>query len=424
MGQCLAGLGAAHQAGLIHRDVKPGNVLLDAATGRALVADFGLVKTAGDGHGMTATGVVLGTVDYIAPEQARGRPVDGRADLYALGVLAFQMLSGRLPFRAETPSAMIFQHAYETPPPLREVAPNVPGPLAAVVDRLMAKDPAARHQSCEDVLEDLRRFRAGEPLAEAPDGTPGERPSRVIREPAFAAAPSCHSAWSRRRRWGGGRRCATGRWGGCTPRRPTFWSRLQNTGQQVDTALAEYQRRRDRLASLVEEATESAEELAAQAQRNRDAAAAARSAETGSDEEAARRAVREREECKRVAADLEAQAAEQREQVRGCGATLPRPTPRSRGCEASANCSGVGCAWPRRGCRWKAVQPGRVSEYGWRWRRSWGWCSLWPAAYSSFGPFDKPSLNRRDLLPASIRRFRKPSPEGVIRSEWRVRRRR
>ena len=73
LGQCLAGLGAAHQAGLVHRDVKPGNVLLDAKTGRALVADFGLVKTAGDGHGMTATGVVLGTLDYIAPEQARGR---------------------------------------------------------------------------------------------------------------------------------------------------------------------------------------------------------------------------------------------------------------------------------------------------------------------------------------------------------------
>ncbi len=313
--QCLAGLGAAHHAGLIHRDVKPGNILLDARTGRALVADFGLVKTAGDGHGMTATGVVLGTVDYIAPEQARGRPVDGRADLYALGVLAFQMLSGRLPFEAETPSAMIFQHAYETPPPLREVAPDVPGPLAAIVDRLMAKDPSARHQSCEKVLEDMRRWRAGEPLAESAGATPGERPSRVIRAPDFAAAPELPL--------GPGSATPMGWWSSLRDRAlgwlhanaPDVLERLQNTGQQVDTALAEFQRRRDRLADLVAEATESAEELAAQARTHRDAAAAARRVETGPDEEAARRAARERGECERVAADLEAQAAEQREQV-------------------------------------------------------------------------------------------------------------
>src|SRR5207248_2344218 len=130
--------------------------------------------------GMTATGVVLGTVDYIAPEQARGHKVDGRADLYALGVLAYQMLSGRLPFRAETPSVMIFQHAYEKPPSLREAVPGVPGPLADIVDRLMAKDPAARHQSCEEVLADLRRWRAGQALA-ASGPTPAGRPSQVIR---------------------------------------------------------------------------------------------------------------------------------------------------------------------------------------------------------------------------------------------------
>src|SRR5262249_30893716 len=92
--QCLTGLSAAHAAGLVHRDVKPANILIDGKTGRALVADFGLARMS-DASGPTTTGQVLGTVDYIAPEQALGQPVDGRTDLYALGVVAFQMLSGR-----------------------------------------------------------------------------------------------------------------------------------------------------------------------------------------------------------------------------------------------------------------------------------------------------------------------------------------
>jgi WD40 repeat protein len=156
--QCLAGLGAAHAAGLVHRDVKPGNVLLEDS-GRALVADFGLVKTGG-GAGLTAMGTVMGTMDYIAPEQARGQAVDGRADLYALGAVAYRMLSGRLPFQADTPTGMLFQHAYAAPHPFREAAPAVPGSLAAVVERLMAKDPADRYQTAAAALADLRRLRA------------------------------------------------------------------------------------------------------------------------------------------------------------------------------------------------------------------------------------------------------------------------
>src|ERR1700676_875143 len=164
--QCLAGLGAAHRSGLVHRDVKPGNVLLEAESGRALVADFGLVKVANAESGVTATGAVMGTVDYIPPEQARGQEVDGRSDLYSVGVMAYRMLSGRLPFEAATPTAMLFQHAYETPKPLGEAAPDVPEALAALVEKLMAKDPAARYQSSAEGLGDIRRFRAGEPAAE------------------------------------------------------------------------------------------------------------------------------------------------------------------------------------------------------------------------------------------------------------------
>jgi WD40 repeat protein/serine/threonine protein kinase len=158
--QCLAGLGAAHAARLVHRDMKPSNVLLEENSGRALVADFGLVKTGGDGASRTATGTVMGTMDYIAPEQARGEAVDGRADLYALGAVAYRMLSGQLPFQADTPTGMLFQHAYAAPHPFRELAPDVPARLAAVVERLMAKDPADRYQTAADALDDLRRLRA------------------------------------------------------------------------------------------------------------------------------------------------------------------------------------------------------------------------------------------------------------------------
>ena len=111
---CLAGLEAAHAQGLIHRDIKPGNILLEHGApgtlgrGRAVLVDFGLVRNIGRNTQMTATGVVIGTVDYIAPEQARGQKVNGRTDIYSLGVLMYQLLSGRLPFSADTPTAMLF----------------------------------------------------------------------------------------------------------------------------------------------------------------------------------------------------------------------------------------------------------------------------------------------------------------------------
>ena len=117
IGQCLAGLQAAHQRGLIHRDVKPGNILLERHSGRAMLVDFGLVRRLNQSAAMTTTGVILGTVDYTAPEQARGLPVDGRTDIYAAGVLLYQLLCGQLPFTADTPTAMVFQHAYEKPSP-------------------------------------------------------------------------------------------------------------------------------------------------------------------------------------------------------------------------------------------------------------------------------------------------------------------
>lgn len=146
--QILHGLEEAHALGFVHRDIKPGNILIDRAKQRALLADFGLVKEShGSKTSMTATGVILGTVDYISPEQARGKDVDGRSDLYSVGVLMYRILSGELPFKADSATALIFQHVYEQPRPLIDVAPHVPDPLAAIVAKLMQKNPDDRYRS-------------------------------------------------------------------------------------------------------------------------------------------------------------------------------------------------------------------------------------------------------------------------------------
>ena len=125
----------------------------------------------------------MGTVEYISPEQGRGHTVDGRSDLYSMGVLLYQMLSGRLPFEADNPTALIFQHVYETAPPLARIAPHVPAVLATIVERLLAKSPADRHQTAQEVLADLRAFRSGQPLPESRLLKDNRRTTTIIQMP-------------------------------------------------------------------------------------------------------------------------------------------------------------------------------------------------------------------------------------------------
>ncbi len=282
--QVLSGLGAAHQQALIHRDIKPGNILLDRRHKRVLLADFGLVKSLREADGgKTATGVVMGTVDYIAPEQGRGLAVDHRSDLYSLGVVLYQVLSGRLPFEANSPTALIFQHVYERPRPLTEAAPEVPASLAAVVAKLMAKAPEDRHASAEAVRADLQAVREGRSLPSGADtalvrdpgvyGRPvtgGPPRTLIIEAPQFTEEPWLPADLPQAAPQGWWPRLRARLADFAQAHAPELVQRLANTQQQVDGAVAEYQRRRDRLQALVTEGEQVLGELQEQVAAWRD----------------------------------------------------------------------------------------------------------------------------------------------------------
>jgi hypothetical protein len=150
--QAAAGLAAAHAGGLIHRDIKPGNILIEEGTDRVKLTDFGLARAAEDVK-LTRTGFVAGTPLYMAPEQARGDAVDHRADLFSLGSVLYEAATGTPPFDGKTPLAVLRRVADETQPALRDVDPQVPVWLSDVIDRLLEKEPADRFQTATEVAD-------------------------------------------------------------------------------------------------------------------------------------------------------------------------------------------------------------------------------------------------------------------------------
>jgi len=161
-----AALGFAHRKGVVHRDVKPGNVLI-TKTGEVKVADFGIARamTSSSEENLTQTGSVMGTATYFSPEQAQGKPVDARTDLYSLGVVLYEMASGKPPFSADSPVAIAYKHVQEPIPPLAGRVPGIAPDYQAITERALAKDPDDRYPDGAAMRADLLRFRDGRPIA-------------------------------------------------------------------------------------------------------------------------------------------------------------------------------------------------------------------------------------------------------------------
>ncbi len=179
MRETCRGLAAAAERGLIHRDVKPTNLLLDRS-GVLKIVDFGLAKSQDSESRVTITGAVVGTPLYLSPEQGMGKPVDTRSDIYSLGATFYHLLTGAPPFNAESPMSVIYKHVHDPPEPLSKRARQVPEPFARVVMRCLAKDPARRYADWEDLEEDLDAVERGDPVS-----APAETASIKQSKPAF-----------------------------------------------------------------------------------------------------------------------------------------------------------------------------------------------------------------------------------------------
>jgi eukaryotic-like serine/threonine-protein kinase len=204
--QVARALGYAHERGVIHRDIKPHNILL-TDTGHAKVADFGIAWAATATTTTSWSSPFSGTVAYVSPEQAMGKPGDPRSDLYSLGVVLYEMLTGARPYRGENPWGIALQRANEPPRSPREANPNVPEPLDALTTKLLAKNPADRYASADELADDLERLRTAlSSTAEGTEKVAGLSPSAreeqtevtVLQPPAAAPMKVLKSYGSRR----------------------------------------------------------------------------------------------------------------------------------------------------------------------------------------------------------------------------------
>jgi serine/threonine protein kinase len=195
--QAASALDAAHQRGLVHRDVKPANMLLDASGGAGrpdhlYLSDFGLSKGSLQASGLTGTGQFLGTLDYIAPEQIEGKPVDGRADEYSLACAGFELLTGEPPFRRDQAMALIYAQLSEAPPPITSRRTDLPRAADAVFARALAKAPADRYRTCREFADALRDAFGIRPYDSGPGATPAHDPTQIAMP--VTGAPQVSSA--------------------------------------------------------------------------------------------------------------------------------------------------------------------------------------------------------------------------------------
>jgi serine/threonine protein kinase len=184
-------LSEAHDAGIIHRDVKPGNVMITQG-GEVKILDFGIAHAV-RWTPLTEAPAIHGTAEYMAPEQIRGQGSEPRSDIYALGVVLYELATGRPPFSGDTPLALAYRHLEETPASPGSVRPGVPPELAHILMRCLAKRPDDRYRRADDLAADLARFRAGEPAATAP--VPSRPTTRLDQEEVTLPPPRRAFRW-------------------------------------------------------------------------------------------------------------------------------------------------------------------------------------------------------------------------------------
>jgi serine/threonine protein kinase len=188
---------AAHAQGMVHRDVKPANILFDGRNGQEhyYLSDFGITKIVSPGRSLTSTGQIVGTIDYIAPEQIQGKPLDGRADLYVLGCALYHCLTGVVPFPDEV-AAFMWAHVHEEPPPVTAQHPDLPPQIDGIVAKAMAKQPEDRYATCRELALALRAVGADAAACDESRKVLPARPSDSPPPPVSAGMTSTYTPLS------------------------------------------------------------------------------------------------------------------------------------------------------------------------------------------------------------------------------------